>query len=232
MITSSPPTKNKPTKLNCRKYNFHFFLEKNWALCLQCPFIWIQNFTESWNSLIHEKLRPLLTGIAYVNKLVLRVSSGIVLNSLLAAVLCVNGGSLEVGGGVGGQGGWCMRTISLAGLIFLFEKDPCPNVTYIVLLELSWMMMKYAGKISKSLVCRARCWPLSFRCCHWERRWCLPLVCKMAPLALANVLSFFRLLKFHTSYHSFSVSRECRAFYSLMSICELDPWNLSSTLSF
>lgn len=57
--------------------------------------------------MIHEKLGPLLTGIAYVNKLVLRVSSGIVLNSLLAAVLCVNGGSLAVGGG--GGAGWLMH---------------------------------------------------------------------------------------------------------------------------
>lgn len=58
--------------------------------------------------MIHEKLRPLLTGIAYVNKLVLRVSSGIVLNSLLAAVLCVDGGSLAVGAGVG-EAGWLMH---------------------------------------------------------------------------------------------------------------------------
>lgn len=127
-LITSPPTKpktNKKTSPSIENAIFTFFRKKNHTLGLQCPLIWVQIFMEPWNSLIHENLRPLLTGIVDISKLCVGVAEKTQASRIICngCGVCVNSRGLAGGWG----GGWWMRTTSLAGSIFLFEKDVVPQ---------------------------------------------------------------------------------------------------------
>ena len=118
-------------------------------------------------------------------------------------------------------GGWWMRKTSLAGLIFLFEKDLVPKChTY----HFAWMAMKNADKINISpWSAGTPCWLLHFRCFHWEKRWHLVPSCETVSLALAKVSSFFCLLKFWCFIFLLALDRESQCFISL---CAFETWIL------